>query len=134
LALAESLINKRLMMSRRFTLPGLLAVLLALAAQLGVSASVPGTAVAASASGIVLCHAGTHDPAPGPNPGKHPAACLLCPFCGIAHAAAMVPVGVPGAARPTQWVVIRGAALPPSHGPPPLAETPQYPRAPPITT
>ncbi len=134
LALVESLIHKRPMMSRRFALTGLLAVLLALAAQLGLSASVPVTAVAMRSGGIVLCQTGTtHDPAPGHTPNKQPMTCLSCPFCGVSSLAVVLPADAPSTAQLTEWIVVRGAAVPPSRGPPTLAETPQHPRAPPMT-
>jgi hypothetical protein len=70
------------MLTRRFPMFGLFAVLLALAAQLGSGAALPRTPVPAS---VMLCHSANSDGGGGDSlpvhDPTHPATCQLCPLC-----------------------------------------------------
>ena len=74
------------MSNRRIPFHGLLAVLLALMAQLGIGASVPRIDPIAQLIGAeILCHA-ADDAGGTPTPGPmHPPYCLMCPLCGVLH-------------------------------------------------
>ncbi len=124
------------MLSRRFHLPGLFAVLLALMAQLGAGATVPRLDPIALLTGAAtLCHidddqGGPPSPAPG-----HPADCLVCPLCAALHAPAAPLVASGPALTPPRLRTERRAELPPpSTAPPAPQRPPGQPRAPPITS
>ena len=123
------------MLNRRVPLYGLLAVLLALMAQLGIGASVPRVGVFAQIAGAEapLCHAADER---GPNPAQppiHPADCLVCPLCIVVHtpAATLMCEGVVAINRGVV-TVLRPELPPPSTAPPTHHRLPSQPRAPPI--
>jgi hypothetical protein len=119
------------MLNRRFHLPGLFAVLVALMAQLGVGASVPRIDPVAGVG--ALCHAeddagGKRSKAP-----THPADCLVCPLCAAVNAAAFALVPVLDSSRaPAVAVVLKSELPPPATAPPAPKRPPSQPRAPPI--
>jgi hypothetical protein len=120
------------MLNRRVPFRGLLAVLLALIAQLGTGASVPQidplTRIIGAES---LCHAsgGAGDKSPAP---IHP---LDCPICVVVHPPAVALVPDMAALRPTAVVVALRSEIPPhSTAPPSTYRTPGQPRAPPTTS
>ena len=120
-------------MLNRLPLSGLLAVLLALMAQLAIGASVPRLDPLAQIVGAeVLCHAPNRaDDAPTPAP-MHPLDCLVCPLCVAVHGPAIALV--PGVAilKPSAAVVVLRSELPPpSTAPPSSHRPPSQPRAPP---
>jgi hypothetical protein len=121
------------MLNRRVSVHGLLAVLLALMAQLGISATVPRLEPLAQViSAEMLCHApdGAGD-APAPVP-MHPLDCLVCPLCVAVHATSMILVCDAGVRVPSAAVVVLRSELPPpSTAPPSSDRSPSQPRAPP---
>ena len=119
------------MLNRRFHLPGLFAVLLALMALVGAGASVPRidpiTGVA------VLCH-GDVDPGgvPAKTPG-HPIDCPVCPLCVALHAPAAPLASVAAILAPPRGVLVFKTEVPsPSIAPPAAYRPPSQPRAPPV--
>jgi hypothetical protein len=121
------------MANRRLHLPGLIAVLFALMAQLGAGAAVPRTdPLAGLASAWAICHGADETGAPTDQGPNHSADCLLCPLCFAAHAPhvalAAAPPHVP---LPSAVPVRRAGLLPPATAPPAPARPPQQPRAPP---
>jgi hypothetical protein len=117
------------MLTSRFHLSGLLAVLLALMAQLGAGATVPLVDPVAVAG--VLCHTDDsgNPPAHAPN---HPADCPVCPLCATMHAqAAVLASATPRLAPPADFAVLRPELPPPATAPPALHRPPSQPRAPP---
>jgi hypothetical protein len=129
---------KRLrMLNRRLPLHGLLAVLLALMAQLGIGASVPRTApIAIVAGAAAICHASDRSSevpdAPAP---AHPPECLVCPLCVALHTSAAALIApVASMAAPQVAAVPRAELPPPSTAPPATRHPPSQPRAPPITS
>ena len=119
------------MLSHRFNLHGLFAVLLALMVQLGVSASVPRLDAIATAG--VLCHIEDDTGGTPSNAPSHPADCLICPLCVALHASpvalvAMVNMPVP----PDVGDVLKTELPPPSTAPPGQHRPANQPRAPPI--
>ena len=121
------------MLNRRVSVHGLLAVLLALMAQLGTSATVPRLdPLARVISAEILCHApdGAGDtPAPAP---MHPFDCLVCPLCVALHAPPIVLIFDVGAHTPSAAIVaLRSGLPPPSTAPPSSDHPPSQPRAPP---
>jgi hypothetical protein len=118
------------MVSRRFHLHGLFAVLLALMAQLGVGATVPRLDPIALLTGVAsLCHA--DDEAPNPAPA-HSSDCLVCPLCAALHApAAVLPSAGVILAAPVAAGERRAELPPPSTAPPAPQRPPSQPRAPP---
>lgn len=118
------------MVTRRFHLAGLFAVLLALMAQLGIGATVPLTDQVVGVG--ALCH--TEDGAGGtPSHGpSHSSDCLVCPLCVALHAqsVALVPlIAVPAPAD--VGVVLKAELPPPSTASPAPHRPPSQPRAPP---
>jgi hypothetical protein len=119
------------MLTSRFRLSGLFAVLLALMAQLAAGAVVPRIDPVAVAG--VPCHTdeGTA-PAHGP---AHSSGCLICPLCATLHAQQAVLASAAPELVPPQVPVIRRAELPPpSTAPPSLHRPPNQPRAPPTVS
>jgi hypothetical protein len=118
------------MLTRRFHLSGLFAVLLALMAQLGISANVARVDPVATAT--ALCHTdddGGSTPSPAP---LHSADCDVCPLCGTLHVQAAVLVAEAPILRPLAVFTIDRSNLPPaSTAPPSLHRPPSQPRAPP---
>jgi hypothetical protein len=116
------------MLTRRFHLSGMFAVLLALMAQLGIGATVPRLDPTAGAA--VLCHDDGGAPS---KPPMHTDECLVCPLCLALHVQVAV-LGTDGPALPQPPVlaVPRLGLLPPSTAPPALHRPPSQPRAPPI--
>jgi hypothetical protein len=124
------------MLSRRFHLPGLFAVLLALMAQLGAGATVPRFDPIALLTGAeTLCHAdGDQGGPPSQSPG-HPTDCLVCPLCAALHAPATPLIAAGLSLTPPSLRTERRAELPPpSTAPPAPHRPPGQPRAPPITS
>jgi len=118
------------MVTSRFHLSGLFAVLLALMAQLGAGAAVPRTDPIQGVA--ALCHA-EDDAGGAPSQApSHSTDCLICPLCIIVHAqpAALVAAG-PVVTPPSMLAVIRTELPPPSTAPPALPRAPSQPRAPP---
>jgi hypothetical protein len=121
------------MLNRRVPVHGLLAVLLALMAQLGIGASVPRLdPLARIISAETLCHApdGAGDtPAPAP---MHPLDCLVCPLCVAIHVPPIILICDVGGHMPSAAVVVLRSELPPpSTAPPSSDRLPSQPRAPP---
>jgi hypothetical protein len=117
------------MVTSRFRLVGLLAVLLALMAQLGAGASVPRIDPVAVAG--VLCHTDNNGNAPAHGP-NHPADCPLCPLCATVHAQAPALLSdAPVLTPPAVLTVLRVELPPPATAPPVLHRPPSQPRAPP---
>ncbi len=119
------------MLTRRFHLSGIFAVLLALMAQLGISASV--SRVDPLVAATALCHTddetgGTPSPAP-----SHSADCDVCPLCGTLHVQAAVLVAGSPILKPSAVLTIDRSNLPPaSTAPPAPHRPPSQPRAPPV--
>lgn len=123
------------MLSRRFPLHGLFAVLLALMAQLGVGATVPRLDPFLQIAGAqVLCH--SDDPAGTPPVGPaHSSDCLVCPLCIAMHASQPGLIAAAADIAPPSFTVARRAELPPpSTAPPSPQRPPAQPRAPPIVS
>jgi hypothetical protein len=125
------------MLNHRLPLGGLLAVLLALMAQLGVGATVPQVdPIAINTGAHALCQtlneAGGKPAAPAPWHGPdHPPNCQICPLCIALHASAAALVSAAAPPPPSGFVVLRGELSPPSTAPPALRRAPNQPRAPP---
>ncbi len=119
------------MLTRRFHLSGLFAVLLALMAQIGAGATVPRIDPIAAAG--VLCHT---DEGSAPAPGHgHPADCLVCPLCAALHTQQAMLLSVAPRLTPPSVLAVRRAELPPpSTAPPALPRFPSQPRAPPTAS
>jgi hypothetical protein len=117
------------MLSRRFHLSGLFAVLLALMAQLGAGASVPRIDPIAGVG--ILCHT---DDNGAPSKAPHnPIDCPLCPLCAAVHAPLANIVSVIVTPEPILVAVVLKTELPPPSTAPPAAyRPPSQPRAPPI--
>jgi hypothetical protein len=119
-------------LTRRFPLSGLFAVLLALMAQLGAGATVPQIDPVGAAD--LLCHTGD-DGTPPANAPAHPADCPLCPLCATLHAQQAVLVSAPPRLTLPSVLAVRRAELsPPSTAPPAPHRPPSQPRAPPIAS
>lgn len=120
------------MLTRRFPLSGLFAVLLALMAQLGAGATVPQIDPVAAAG--ALCHT-EDDGTPPANGPTHPADCLLCPLCAALHSQQAVLVSDASILILPSVLAIRRAELPPpSTAPPARHRPPSQPRAPPTVS
>ena len=119
------------MVTSRFRLSGLFAVLLALMAQLGAGASVPRIDPIQGIS--ALCHAEEDEGGAPSQAPSHSTDCLICPLCVIVHAqpAVLVSAG-PVVMPPAVLAVIRTELPPPSTAPPALPRPPSQPRAPPL--
>jgi hypothetical protein len=117
------------MLTNRFRLSGLFAVLLALMAQLGAGAAVPRIdPVTASA---VLCHTDDRGNPPAHGPSHSPD-CPVCPLCATLHVQqAMLASTAPSLTPPPVEVTRRAELPPPSTAPPALHRPPSQPRAPP---
>ena len=116
------------MLTRRFHLSGMFAVLLALMAQLGMGATVPRLDPIAGAA--VLCHDDRGAPPKAPG---HNIDCLICPLCATLHAQmAVLATDAPALPPPAVLAVRRSELPPPSTAPPALHRPPSQPRAPPI--
>jgi hypothetical protein len=115
-------------------LPGLLAVLLALMAQLGVGASVPRVDIFAQIVGAeALCHAADERGGGPSQPPVHPADCLVCPFCVAVRAPSPTLIAdVAISASRGTVAVLRPELPPPSTAPPSRRWPPSQPRAPPF--
>lgn len=122
------------MLNRRVPLHGLLAVLLALMAQLGIGASVPRIDVFAQIVGVnALCHAADERGANPSQPPIHPADCLVCPLCIAVHAPAAILIYERAVVMHRGIIaVLRPELPPPSTAPPSHHWPPSQPRAPPI--
>jgi hypothetical protein len=117
------------MVSGRFHLFGLVAVLLALMAQLGAGATVARIDPLAAAG--VLCHTEDNDNTPAHAP-NHPADCPQCPLCAAVHSQAVVLADVTQATQPALVLtVLRPELPPPATAPPAPHRPPSQPRAPP---
>ncbi|HEX2941866.1 MAG TPA: hypothetical protein VHO91_12530 [Rhodopila sp.] len=119
------------MLTRRPSLSGLFAVLLALAVQLGLGSSMPRPDPLAQIAGLtVLCHPAesgspTHAPAHMPD-------CQTCPLCAAVHMPTPTLGAGPAILPPAGLPVLARAELPPpGRAPPPLHLPPIQPRAPP---
>jgi hypothetical protein len=119
------------MSNRRSNLFGVLAVLLALIAQLGTGASIPRVDPVAAAG--VICHIADDSggtPSDGPT---HPADCPVCPLCATLHVQPTALVSEALVVTPPTLLAIRRSELPPpSTAPPATPRPPSQPRAPPI--
>jgi hypothetical protein len=119
------------MLSRRFHLSGLFAVLLALMALLGAGASVP--QIDPITGTVILCH---DDGGSGGTPSKapdRPFDCPVCPLCIAMHVPAAPLVSTAAFMAPPMVVVVLKTELPPPSTAPPAAyRPPSQPRAPPI--
>ena len=119
------------MLHRRFSFPGLFAVLLALMAQLGADVGVGMPRVDPVAGAAVLCHSNDAGDTPIDAP-NHPVDCQVCPLCVGTHVQVMALASVPSALiPPSQHTVVRTSMPPPSTAPPSLYRPPSQPRAPP---
>jgi hypothetical protein len=131
------------MSTRRLHFPGLLAILFAIAAQLGAGAVViPNSPRLHALRGptlqladVPICHLGTHLGTPEP-PAPHAPLqsheCALCPLCFMAQTASipLLPVAML-TLRPSLYAVRRVELPPPATAPPPNPRPPIQPRAPP---
>jgi hypothetical protein len=120
------------MLTSRFRLSGLFAVLLALMAQLGAGAAVPRIDSVTAAG--VLCHTDDNGnpPAHGPN---HPPSCLVCPLCATLHIQqATLTSEAPPLTPPPVLTTRRAELPPPSTAPPALHRPLSQPRAPPTAS
>ncbi len=119
------------MLNRRFHLPGLFAVLLALMAQLATASIVPHLDPVAVVG--TICH--TDDSGDTPAPG-HQQECPACPLCGALHVAqhAILPVSSPRVAPRLFAVAANPAMPPPATAPPSRFRPPAQPRAPPFVS
>ncbi len=118
------------MLSRRFHLHGLFAVMIALMAQLAAGASVPRIDPIATIG--VLCHAGDDTGGAPSNAPSHPIDCLVCPLCVALHTPSAVMVALIATPMPRDvGVVLKTALPPPSTAPPTPHRPPSQPRAPP---
>jgi hypothetical protein len=120
------------MSKRRLSLAGLLAVLLALMAQLGFGASVPNPDPLGGIAGVI-CHVDQDSGSAPAAPTHHPADCPVCPLCAAAHAPSHVVLPqIAALVLPDAPVVARGELPPPATAPPPPHRPPSQPRAPPV--
>ncbi|HBK07571.1 MAG TPA: hypothetical protein DDZ81_17255 [Acetobacteraceae bacterium] len=118
------------MLTRRFHLSGLFAVLLALMAQLGAGAAVPRLDPIAGAA--VLCHDDGETPF---QPPAHTTDCLICPLCAPPHVqTAILTPEAPVLPPPAIIAVVRTELPPPSTAPPSPHRPPSQPRAPPTAS
>jgi hypothetical protein len=118
------------MLSRRFHLHGLFAVLLALMAQLGAGASVPRLDPLSTTAAI--CHTDAGAPA---NVPAHSTDCLVCPLCVALHAPAVPLLAAIDTPIPSGLgVVLKTELPPPATAPPSPHRPPSQPRAPPIAS
>jgi hypothetical protein len=120
------------MFKRGLSLPGLIAVLLALMVQLGIGATVPRVDPIALAAGAI-CHA--DEPAGGnqDTPPNHAPDCLVCPLCAAVHAPAIAVLAAQMVLpAPPVMLVSRPGLPPPSTAPPSAQRPPNQPRAPPV--
>jgi hypothetical protein len=116
------------MFTRRFPLTGMLAVLLALMAQLGMGATVP--RIDPITGDAALCHT-NNDDTPSHVPANS-ADCLICPLCVTLHSPAAALVSEPPILMPPAVIaIVRTALPPPSTAPPAPPCSPSQPRAPP---
>lgn len=121
------------MLSPRLSIHGLFAVLLALAVQLGVGATVPRTDSLARLAGMAtLCDSGDHGPTDGVPTPHDPSACLLCPACVVVHTATVVLLPATISLKVPRIVLARPELPPPATAPPSLAARPFQSRAPPV--
>ena len=121
------------MLNRRMPLHGLLAVLLALMAQLGTGARIPRVDAFAQIVGAnALCHSADESGTNPSQPPSHPADCLACPLCVAvqAPAATLIHEGAVAIHRGVV-AVLRPELPPPSTAPPFYRWQPSQPRAPP---
>ena len=121
------------MLNRRVPFHGLLAVLLALMAQLGIGASVPRLdPLALIISVETLCHTpGGAGDAPAPAP-MHPLDCLVCPLCVAVQTPSITLISDAAIPMPSAAVVVLRSELPPpSTAPPSSHRPPSQSRAPP---
>ena len=117
------------MPTSRSRLFGLLAVLLALMAQLGSGATVPRVDPVAAAA--VLCHTDDNGNAPARGP-NHPSDCPICPLCAALYAQALALTSDAALLTPPAiQAILRPELPPPSTAPPGLHRSPSQPRAPP---
>ncbi len=108
---------------------GLVAALLALAAQVAWAATVPQPVLALLAFGTI-CHTDSTGRAPG-RPGKHVPAGVVSPLC-VAMAMPTPPLAAPPPLQAPRGVVVRVAVrLPPATAPPTLFPLAAAPRGPP---
>jgi hypothetical protein len=123
------------MLSRRFHLHGLFAVLLALTIQLAAGSGVPRLGPVAQIADVkTLCHI-TDDAGSAPvRAPAHPIDCLLCPFCIAAHPQILLVPLSPDLMLPRMRVVQRAELPPPSRAPPFRFWSPTQPRAPPFVS
>jgi hypothetical protein len=128
------------MTPRRSSIPGLLAALLALMAQLVVATAMPRVdgplgGSPGLLSDVPLCHSddGAHTtPAP---PQPHPANCPICPHCALLAVQAALPASSPRLPSDRSALVIARTAMPPpATAPPPVETHTARPRAPPLPT
>ncbi|HEY4043013.1 MAG TPA: DUF2946 family protein [Rhodopila sp.] len=118
------------MSTGRLHLSGLLAVLLALIAQLGAGAATPQIDPVLGAG--VLCHTDDNGNPPTHAP-SHPVDCPLCPLCAIAHAhPALLTPPAPTVPLTSALAILRPELPPPATAPPAPHRPPSQPRAPPI--
>jgi hypothetical protein len=117
------------MLSRRFHLHGLFAVLLALMAQLGAGAAVPRLDPLATAA---ICHTDSGTPSNAP---AHTNDCLVCPLCVALHAQPVPLLAVATTPIATGVGTVLKTELPPPATAPPSPHRPSsQPRAPPIAS
>jgi len=129
----QTAVKHHKMLSRRFHVHGLFALLLALMVQLAVGASVPRLDPMVVITGAAaLCHA-TDDTGGTPNRSpSHPPDCLVCPLCVALHAQAIPLIADAAVPAPPTIPAERRAELPPpSTAPPAPHRPPSQPRAPP---
>lgn len=117
------------MLRRWSALPAVMAMLLALAVQLGLGAIVPRVEpLLQLAATQTLCHPGT----PGQPQPPHPSECLLCAFCVAVHAPATMLAAATWQKLPALRIARAEAGLPPpARAPPSPFRPPHQPRAPP---
>jgi hypothetical protein len=121
------------MANRRLHISGLIAVLLALMAQLGAGAVVPRIdPLADLAAAQAICHGADETGAPADQAPNHSTDCLVCPLCVAVHAPQLALIAAPAEVPvPSVAPVRRAGLLPPATAPPAPARPPQQPRAPP---
>ncbi len=109
---------------------GLLAALLALAAQLAFGAAVPHPALGEPGFGII-CHAGQDEGSLPARPGHHAPDCAICPLCLSLTAPAPTLGETPFVPVPRVRATLSPVVLPPATGPPAFAVAAAQPRGPP---
>ena len=95
------------------------------------AAGAPDLALIAALGGTI-CHDGAAGPPVPDPPAPFSGPCVLCPVCGMANGAGVLPVSAFGMAAADVTVRVPWAVSPPPRAPPVVAWIAAQPRAPPV--